>query len=89
MRQDFVLQSAFAHVVLECGKRMLTCPVCRSRSVRRSARRNFMERLWSFGGRFPYRCYECQTRFYAFKVSHDEAEKTARSREQQHEEDED
>ncbi len=31
-----------------------------------------MEKLWSLGGRYPYRCYECQTRFYAFKVKHTE-----------------
>ena len=55
---------------------MLTCPVCRSRSVRRSARRNFMEKLWSLSGRYPYRCYECQTRFYAFKISQAEREKS-------------
>lgn len=46
---------------------MVTCPMCGSRSVRRSTRRNLRERLWSFAGRYPYRCYECQTRFYAFR----------------------
>ena len=49
---------------------MLTCPVCRSRDIRRSARRNLIERLWSMGGRYPYRCYACQTRFFAFRVPH-------------------
>jgi len=56
---------------------MLTCPVCRSRSIRRSARRNIVERLWSLGGRYPYRCYDCQTRFYAYRVPHHEKDKTA------------
>lgn len=43
---------------------MLTCPVCRSEIVRRSGRRNMMERLWSLAGRYPYRCHDCQTRFF-------------------------
>ena len=46
---------------------MLTCPICRSRSIRRSSRRNFMEKLWSLSGRYPYRCHDCQTRFYAMR----------------------
>lgn len=51
---------------------MLTCPRCRSRSVRRSVRRNFVEKLWSLGGRYPYRCYDCQTRFFAYHLPHEE-----------------
>jgi hypothetical protein len=51
---------------------MLTCPRCRSRSVRRSVRRNFVEKLWSLGGRYPYRCYDCQTRFFAYHLPHED-----------------
>ena len=46
---------------------MLTCPICRSRSIRRSARRNFVERIWSMVGRYPYRCASCQARFFALR----------------------
>lgn len=46
---------------------MVTCPVCRSRTVRRSVRRNIIERLRSFAGVYPYRCYDCQTRFFALR----------------------
>ena len=49
---------------------MLTCPVCRSRDIRRSARRSLREKFWSLIGRYPYRCYTCQTRFYALRVNH-------------------
>jgi len=27
-----------------------------------------MERIWSWAGRYPYRCFKCKTRFYAFNV---------------------
>jgi hypothetical protein len=36
--------------------------------VRRSVRRNFIEKLWSLGGRYPFRCYDCQTRFFAYHL---------------------
>jgi len=52
---------------------MLSCPKCRSLSIRRSLRRNFVEKLWSLGGRFPYRCYDCQTRFFAYRIPQEEA----------------
>jgi len=46
---------------------MLTCPVCRSLLVRRSVRRNILELILSMGGRYPFRCRECHTRFHAFR----------------------
>jgi hypothetical protein len=55
---------------------MLTCPRCRSQSVRRSVRRNFVEKLWSLSGRYPYRCYDCQTRFFAYHVPHEDRHDT-------------
>ena len=54
---------------------MLTCPVCRSQSIRRSVRRNIMERLWSLGGRYPFRCYDCQTRFFAYRLPSEDRSK--------------
>jgi len=50
---------------------MVTCPVCRSRTVRRSVRRNLIERMRSLTGQYPYRCFDCQTRFFAFRVPHE------------------
>jgi DNA-directed RNA polymerase subunit RPC12/RpoP len=50
---------------------MVTCPVCRSRAIRRSVRRNIVERLRSLTGQYPYRCYDCQTRFFAFRTPHE------------------
>jgi hypothetical protein len=51
---------------------MLTCPRCRSLSVRRSVRRNFVEKVWSLAGQYPYRCYDCDTRFFAYRIPHEE-----------------
>ena len=31
-----------------------------------------MEKLWSLAGRYPYRCYDCQTRFFAYRTPHDD-----------------
>ena len=52
---------------------MLSCPRCRSLSIRRSVRRNIVEKLWSLGGRYPYRCYDCEFRFFAYRIPHGEA----------------
>ena len=31
-----------------------------------------MEKIWSLSGRYPYRCYDCQNRFYALRsTGHD------------------
>lgn len=49
---------------------MITCPVCQSQAVRRSSRRGLMEHLRSWTGHYPYRCYDCQTRFFALRVAH-------------------
>jgi hypothetical protein len=40
------------------------CPVCRSAIVRRSRRRNLRDRLMSILSRLPYRCEDCDLRFY-------------------------
>lgn len=34
-----------------------------------------MEKLRSFfSGQYPYRCYDCQTRFYAYRTRHRDTE---------------
>jgi hypothetical protein len=33
-------------------------------------RRNFIERMRSLTGQYPYRCFDCQTRFFALREPH-------------------
>lgn len=40
------------------------CPACYSGIVRRSRRRNLRDRVMSVFSRLPYRCEECDSRFY-------------------------
>jgi len=48
---------------------MRTCPACRSTEVRISHRRGILERgLLAGVGIFPFRCEQCQTRFYRLAV---------------------
>jgi hypothetical protein len=73
---------------------MLTCPVCRSETIRRSGRRNFFERVWSLVGRYPYRCHDCQTRFFAIREPKKSADKVTKpvetaAKQPQYEEDDD
>jgi len=44
------------------------CPRCASSNLRRSRRRGILERALSLAGRLPYRCRECDLRFY-FRVA--------------------
>lgn len=39
------------------------CPNCRSKDIRRSHRRNLLERLLSFVCIYPFRCDSCGERF--------------------------
>ena len=43
------------------------CPACRQRALRRSHRRNILERLASWLGGAPIRCDECGYRFWLFR----------------------
>jgi predicted nucleic acid-binding Zn ribbon protein len=41
------------------------CPFCKGTAVRRSRRRaGVIERLYNRAGRWPYRCQDCQKRFF-------------------------
>jgi hypothetical protein len=40
------------------------CPECGGTDVRRSRRRNLLERVWSWLGIWPYRCFQCTARFF-------------------------
>ena len=40
------------------------CPECGGTEVRRSRRRNLLERVWSWLGIWPYRCFNCTARFF-------------------------
>ncbi|MDT7777716.1 MAG: hypothetical protein QOC99_228 [Acidobacteriota bacterium] len=40
------------------------CAVCGSRNVSRSGRRNLIERLLSLARILPYRCLDCNHRFF-------------------------
>jgi hypothetical protein len=44
----------------------LKCPLCVSRRLWRSHRRNRWERLISVVGIYPFRCEDCHYRFRAF-----------------------
>ena len=43
----------------------MTCPVCKSKDARRSRRQNIPDYLFSAFGVYPWRCRNCETRFYA------------------------
>jgi c-di-GMP-binding flagellar brake protein YcgR len=47
----------------------LRCPACKSDFVRRSSRRNVLERLLSVVSVYPFRCQLCSLRFFAFRWS--------------------
>src|SRR5262249_6188597 len=47
------------------GNTPLTCPSCRSLKTRRSRRRSALDYLLSVTGVLPWRCEECEARFYA------------------------
>ncbi len=40
------------------------CPTCQSTRVRRSKRRSLRDRIMKLAGMSPYRCRDCQKRFY-------------------------
>ncbi len=42
----------------------MLCPGCNTDRARRSHRRGVKEHLLGLFGRFPYRCRQCQLRFY-------------------------
>lgn len=44
-----------------------TCPQCRSSSLMRSHRRNFVERFLSIVQVLPYRCEDCNHRFFVLR----------------------
>jgi C4-type Zn-finger protein len=43
----------------------MTCPVCKSSAARRSRRQHFGDYVFSVLGVYPWRCKECESRFYA------------------------
>ena len=52
-------------LVRACWERMLkVCPHCRGARVLRSRRRNFGERVASWGGLYPHKCADCDRRFF-------------------------
>lgn len=60
---------------LTFAKRICECPVCQSGSVRRSARKGFVERVWlRFAFVWPYRCDDCDSRFWGFHRSYQAAD---------------
>ena len=53
---------------LTFAKKVCECPVCESVSVRRSTRKGFVERIWfRFALVWPYRCDDCDSRFWGFR----------------------
>lgn len=40
------------------------CPECGGTDVRRCRRRNLLEKVWSWLGIWPYRCFVCTARFF-------------------------
>jgi len=56
---------------LTFAKKIHECPICASTSVRRSTRRGFVERIWfRLALVWPYRCDECDSRFWGFRRAH-------------------
>lgn len=55
-------------MLLIFAKRISECPVCESKSVRRSRRKGFVERVWfRLAFVWPYRCKDCNSRFWGFQ----------------------
>ena len=50
------------------GTSPLTCPACHASNARRSRRRTLSDYLLSITGVLPWRCQECETRFYSRRV---------------------
>jgi hypothetical protein len=62
---------------LTFAKRVNECPVCESSLVRRSTRRGFVERVWfRFAFVWPYRCDDCDSRFWGFRRSYQAADRS-------------
>jgi hypothetical protein len=58
-------------MTLRFAKKVQECPVCASSSVRRSTRRGFVERIWfRLAFVWPYRCDDCDSRFWGFQRSY-------------------
>lgn len=56
---------------LTFAKAISECPVCESKSVRRSRRKGFVERIWfRLAFVWPYRCKDCNSRFWDFQRSY-------------------
>jgi hypothetical protein len=56
---------------LTFAKKIQECPVCTSTAVRRSTRRGFVERIWfRLAFVWPYRCDNCDSRFWGFQRSY-------------------
>jgi C4-type Zn-finger protein len=47
----------------------MNCPVCKSKDARRSRRQYATDYLFSVSGLYPWRCRNCETRFYARLMS--------------------
>ncbi len=55
---------------LTFAKRISECPDCGGNSVRRSMRKGFVERVWfRLALVWPYRCDDCDSRFWGFRRS--------------------
>lgn len=62
---------------LTFAKRISECPACESTSVRRSTRKGFVERTWfRLALVWPYRCDDCNARFWGFHRSYQTTENT-------------
>jgi hypothetical protein len=62
---------------LTFAKRVSECPVCESSLVRRSTRRGFVERIWfRFAFVWPYRCDDCDSRFWGFRRSYQPSDRS-------------
>jgi hypothetical protein len=62
---------------LTFAKRVSECPACESSLVRRSTRRGFVERIWfRFAFVWPYRCDDCDARFWGFRRSYQPSDRS-------------
>jgi hypothetical protein len=53
---------------LHFAKTLYSCPHCQSPAIRRSTRRGFVERVFlRFALVWPYRCDDCDSRFWGFQ----------------------
>ncbi len=55
-------------------KKGLMCPICESHNIRRSTRRGYLEKeilrlIWAY----PYRCRDCNNRFFLHVRKHEDA----------------